>query len=56
LYEVSEIDFVNGAVVREGRSRPGWGIMVLPDDLTDERDEVVLKVEHPAMLPMRGIP
>jgi flagellar biosynthesis regulator FlbT len=56
LYEASGIDFVNGAVVREGGSRPGWGIMVLPNDMTDQRDEAVLKGQHPVTLPMRGIP
>ena len=39
---------------RESRSRPGWGILVLPSELINQRAEVVQKGEHRVMVPMRG--
>ena len=38
---------------RESKSRPGWGILVLPSELINQRDEVVQKGEHRVMVPMR---
>jgi acyl dehydratase len=39
---------------RESKSRPGWGILVLPTELINQRDEVVQKGEHRVMVPMRS--
>ncbi|HEY9066427.1 MAG TPA: MaoC family dehydratase [Burkholderiaceae bacterium] len=38
---------------RESKSRPGWGILVLPSELINQRDEVVQKGEHRVMVPRR---
>jgi acyl dehydratase len=40
---------------RESKSRPGWGILVLPSELINQRDEVVQKGEHRVMIPMRSV-
>lgn len=39
---------------RESRSRPGWGIVILPSELVNQRGEVVQKGEHRLMIPKRG--
>ena len=39
--------------LRASRSRPGWGIVVLPSELVNQRGEVVQKGEHRLMIPRR---
>ncbi len=39
---------------RDSRSRPGWGIVVLPSELINQRDEVVQRGEHRLMIPKRA--
>jgi acyl dehydratase len=39
---------------RESKSRSGWGILVLPSELINQRDEVVQSGEHRVMVPMRS--
>jgi acyl dehydratase len=39
---------------RESKSRAGWGILVLPSELINHRDEVVQRGEHRVMIPMRS--
>lgn len=39
--------------VRPSKSRPGWGIVVLPSELVNQRGEVVQKGEHRLMIPRR---
>lgn len=39
--------------LRASRSRPGWGIVVLPSELINQRGEVVQKGEHRLMIPRR---
>jgi acyl dehydratase len=38
---------------RASRSRPDWGIVVLPSELINQRGEVVQKGEHRLMIPRR---
>jgi acyl dehydratase len=38
---------------RESRSKPGWGIVILPSELINQRGEVVQKGEHRLMIPRR---
>jgi acyl dehydratase len=38
---------------RASNSRPGWGIVILPSELINQRGEVVQQGEHRLMLPMR---
>ncbi len=38
---------------RQSSSRPGWGIVILPSELVNQRDEVVQKGEHRLMIPLR---
>jgi acyl dehydratase len=38
---------------RESRSKPGWGIVVLPAELINQRGEVVQKGEHRLMIPRK---
>lgn len=40
--------------LRASRSRPGWGIMILPSELINQRGEVVQKGEHRVMIPRRA--
>jgi acyl dehydratase len=40
---------------RESQSRPGWGIVILPSELVNQRGEVVQKGEHRLMIPKRSI-
>jgi len=39
---------------RESKSKPGWGIVILPSELINQRGEVVQKGEHRLMLPKRS--
>lgn len=39
--------------MRESRSKPGWGIVVLPAELVNQRGEVVQKGEHRLMIPRK---
>jgi acyl dehydratase len=39
---------------RESKSKPGWGIVILPSELINQRGEVVQKGEHRLMIPKRG--
>lgn len=39
---------------RESKSRPGWGIVILPTELMNQRGEVVQRGEHRLMLPKRS--
>ena len=39
--------------MRPSNSKPGWGIVVLPSELINQRDEVVQRGEHRLMLPRR---
>jgi acyl dehydratase len=39
---------------RESKSKPGWGIVILPSELINQRAEVVQKGEHRLMIPKRG--
>jgi acyl dehydratase len=39
--------------LRASKSRPGWGIVILPSLLINPRDEVVHKGEHRLMIPRR---
>jgi acyl dehydratase len=38
---------------RESKSKPGWGIVILPSELINQRGEVVQKGEHRLMIPKR---
>ena len=40
--------------LRLSQSRPGWGIMVVPVELINQRGEVVQKGEHRVMIPCRA--
>ncbi|MDB5858576.1 MAG: acyl dehydratase [Ramlibacter sp.] len=39
--------------LRASKSRPGWGIVILPSELVNQRGEVVQKGEHRLMIPRR---
>lgn len=39
--------------LRASRSRPGWGIVVLPSELINQHGEVVQRGEHRLMVPRR---
>jgi len=39
---------------RESKSKPGWGIVILPSELINQRGEVVQKGEHRLMIPKRS--
>jgi acyl dehydratase len=39
--------------MEESKSRPGWGILVLPTELINQRSEVVQKGEHRVIVPRR---
>ena len=52
LGDVVRVRFHVG-VKRESKSRPGWGILVLPSELINQRDEVVQRGEHRVMVPKR---
>ncbi|MER1968991.1 MaoC family dehydratase [Castellaniella sp. GW247-6E4] len=38
---------------RLSRSRPGWGILVLPSELANQRGEILQRGEHRLMIPCR---
>src|SRR5687768_13544274 len=38
---------------RESKSKPGWGIVILPSELINQCGEVVQKGEHRLMIPKR---
>lgn len=50
--DVLHVRFIVGAM-RESRSKPGWGIVVLPSELINQRGETVQKGEHRLMIPRR---
>lgn len=39
--------------LRASKSRPGWGIVILPSELLNQRGEVAQKGEHRLMIPRR---
>lgn len=39
--------------LRASKSRPGWGIVILPSELINQNGEVVQKGEHRLMIPRR---
>lgn len=39
--------------LRASKSRPGWGIVILPSELINQRGEVVQRGEHRLMVPRR---
>ena len=39
--------------MRASKSKPGWGIVVLPSELLNQHDQVVQKGEHRLMVPRR---
>ncbi len=41
------------ASARRSRSRPGWGILVLPAELVNQHGDVVQRGEHRVMVPCR---
>lgn len=41
------------ASMRPSKSKPGWGIVVLPSELINQRGEVVQRGEHRLMIPRR---
>ena len=48
--DVLHVKFRIGAM-RASKSRPGWGIVVLPSELINQRGEVVQRGEHRLMVP-----
>jgi acyl dehydratase len=40
--------------LRTSKSRPGWGIVILPSELINQNGEVVQKGEHRLMIPRRS--
>jgi acyl dehydratase len=43
------------AAMRQSKSRPGWGIVILPSELINQHGEVVQKGEHRLMIPLKPI-
>ena len=41
------------ASARASKSRPGWGIVIVPVELINQRGEVVQKGEHRVMVPCK---
>jgi acyl dehydratase len=39
--------------MRESKSKPGWGIVILPSELINQNGQVVQKGEHRLMIPIR---
>lgn len=39
---------------RRSKSRPGWGIVILPSELVNQRGEIVQKGEHRLMIPLKA--
>jgi len=50
--DVLHVKFRVGTM-RESKSKPAWGIVVLPSELINQRGEVVQKGEHRLMIPRR---
>lgn len=50
--DVLHVRFRVGSL-RPSSSKPGWGIVVLPSELVNQRGEVVQKGEHRLMIPRR---
>lgn len=50
--DVVHVTFRVGSI-RASKSRPGWGIVVLPAELVNQRGEVVQRGEHRLMVPRR---
>jgi acyl dehydratase len=50
--DVLHVKFRVGSM-RESKSKPGWGIVVLPSKLINQRGEVVQQGEHRLMVPRR---
>ena len=50
--DVLHVKFRVGSM-RESKSKPGWGIVVLPSQLINQRGEVVQQGEHRLMVPRR---
>ncbi len=50
--DVLHVKFRVGSM-RTSKSRPGWGIVVLPTELINQKGEVVQKGEHRLMIPRR---
>jgi acyl dehydratase len=40
--------------LRKSKSRPGWGIVVLPSELINQHAQVVQQGEHRLMIPLRS--
>ena len=40
--------------MRLSKSRPGWGIVVLPSELINQHGQVVQRGEHRLMVPCKG--
>jgi acyl dehydratase len=41
--------------LRQSKSRPGWGIVILPSELVNQQGQVVQKGEHRLMIPLRPV-
>jgi acyl dehydratase len=52
LGDTLRVRFCVGSL-RASKSKPGWGIVVLPAELINQRGEVVQKGEHRLMIPRR---
>jgi len=50
--DVLHVTFRVGSM-RPSQSKPGWGIVVLPSELINQRGEAVQKGEHRLMIPRR---
>ena len=50
--DVLHVKFRVGSL-RESKSKPGWGIVVLPSQLINQRGDVVQQGEHRLMIPRR---
>jgi acyl dehydratase len=50
--DVLHVEFTVGTL-RASKSKPGWGIVVLPSELINQNGEVVQRGEHRLMIPRR---
>ncbi|MDB5850057.1 MAG: acyl dehydratase [Rhodoferax sp.] len=50
--DVLQVRFTVGSM-RASKSKPGWGIVVLPSELTNQHGQVAQKGEHRLMIPRR---
>jgi acyl dehydratase len=50
--DVLHVRFKVGSM-RASKSKPGWGIVVLPSELLNQKGEVVQRGEHRLMIPRR---